>query len=344
MTESARVDRVLEPAGLTDDEEPTYRALLVHPSGSTDELAAAAGISAECAAAALDRLVEAGLVSRSPGEEDRFAPAPPEVALEAIIQGRQEALDRARWAIRELQATYRRTREQATPSDLVEVVAGRRAVAERVTQLQLMCTKELLDLSKPPYAVAPGGQEALAPALRRGIRYQAVYDRTALEYPGVLEEAIALGEAGASQRVHPQVPIKLLIVDRRMALLPLSLRAPDLVEGALFLRGSSLLEALVLLWETTWDRGLPLHPATDADVDPEARLSDEDRRLVGFLLAGLKVPSIARRLEMSVSSVERRIKRLMSDVGAETRFQAGFLIADRLRGDGRTPPDGSQEA
>jgi sugar-specific transcriptional regulator TrmB/DNA-binding CsgD family transcriptional regulator len=328
--------KVLESLGLTQTEEDVYRTLVRSGAVGHGEVAREAGLDPDVAMQALEGLAELGLVSRSPGPAPRFVPAPPGVALEALVVARQEGLNRARLAAQELEHDFRRSVHRTAPADLVEVVVGRRAVADRVHQLELTCEKEILHLSKPPYASPPGRHRTLLRAIDRGVRVRTVYDKTALEQSGVLEEIDLLEREGGGPRVHPSLPMKILIGDRRMALLPLWLEEPDQLEGALFVRPSALLEALVLLWEAYWERALPTTPPRLDDVsgDQDGRvLSEEDSELTTFLLAGLTVGSIARRLGMSPSSVERRIRRLLRRLGAETRFQAGFLVSERgLRG------------
>ncbi|MGH2657203.1 MAG: TrmB family transcriptional regulator [Actinomycetota bacterium] len=335
MGEGPLTGRLLQPVGLTEAEEDVYRALLSSPGARPAELGRAAGVGRGVARQTLETLAERGLVSRSPGRALRFVPAPPEVALEALILARQEDLDRARLAARELERIFRRAAGRTATADLVEVVVGQRAVADRAAQIERMCEREILELSMPPYAVPPGSQTAVFQALRRGVSYRTVYDRSALEYPGVLEELALFEREGASSRAHPRLPMKLLLGDRRMALVPLKLEEPDQVEGALFVHPSALLEALVVMWEMCWEQGLPIRsdgPHAGGINAESPALSDDDRRLVTFLLGGLKAEAIARRSGMSVSSVERRIRRLLRTVGAETRFQAGFLLAKRLLG------------
>jgi DNA-binding NarL/FixJ family response regulator len=68
----------------------------------------------------------------------------------------------------------------------------------------------------------------------------------------------------------------------------------------------------------------------------EAYLSKE-ADLVNLLLAGTKSEAIAHQLGIGVSTAERRIRRLMKALGAETRFQAGYQLARRgIASDSRT--------
>ena len=65
--------------------------------------------------------------------------------------------------------------------------------------------------------------------------------------------------AGEVARVLPGLPLKLVVVDRRTALLPLTLDQA-LAQTAVIHR-STLLDAMVTLFEMFWERALPWGPA-----------------------------------------------------------------------------------
>jgi len=66
-------------------------------------------------------------------------------------------------------------------------------------------------------------------------------------------------------------------------------------------------------------------PGATPDADPEA----ETRKLLRFLAAGLSDAAIARSLEWSERTTQRRIQRLMHTLGATSRFHASLLAARR---------------
>ena len=60
---------------------------------------------------------------------------------------------------------------------------------------------------------------------------------------------------------------------------------------------------------------------------PEDRLSAEERELVPLVAAGLTRGAIADRLHLSPRTVQRRIARLRSRVGAETHAELVAVLA-----------------
>ncbi|MGW8488096.1 helix-turn-helix domain-containing protein [Streptomyces sp. NPDC055886] len=59
------------------------------------------------------------------------------------------------------------------------------------------------------------------------------------------------------------------------------------------------------------------------------QITDNERELLTMLASGLKGEAMARRLDVHVHTVRRRITRLMQVLNAETRFQAGAQAALR---------------
>jgi len=85
---------------------------------------------------------------------------------------------------------------------------------------------------------------------------------------------------------------------------------------------SALLEALGALFESLWARALPL-PLPGEELATEDRPSREEARLLALLTTGLPDVVIARQLGLSYRTYQRRLRELLSRLGAETRFQAG---------------------
>lgn len=80
---------------------------------------------------------------------------------------------------------------------------------------------------------------------RRGDSEQVrgIYSPDSLQLPDAVEEAYSAADAGEKSRVHPSVPMKLAISDRSSTLLPLAL--DQMVDSALVVRGSALLDTLI---------------------------------------------------------------------------------------------------
>ncbi|MFF3128820.1 helix-turn-helix transcriptional regulator [Streptomyces sp. NPDC057908] len=166
--------------------------------------------------------------------------------------------------------------------------------------------------------------------MRRGVALRSVIERDWLERPEMAATAAAYAAQGQHISVVDELPIKLITVDRRMALLPLAPERDDVDPVALAVHGTGLLTALSSLFEAHFERGWRLLPS---GVDPGAGdtggtgLDAVDRQIVSLLYVGLTDAAIARQLGMGHRTVQRRLQSLMVEVGAATRFQLGWHVA-----------------
>ncbi|MEV4010476.1 helix-turn-helix transcriptional regulator [Nonomuraea angiospora] len=321
-------ENALAAVGVDAEDERIYRDLLRRPRATLPELAAHTGRTTVALRRACSRLEALGLVSRMAGRPVRFLPTRPDVAVAALISRREEGLAQARLAALALLAETPRTENQA-PEELVEVVQGQAAVVQRFTQLQQTATEELLVLDRPPYAQDPGQQNAAEmDRLAHGLLVRGIYDAAALEIPGKLRLAQEAVAAGEQARISPEVPMKLAIADRKTAILPLSTAATSHADSAVIVHSSTLLDALVTLFEVLWRSALPL-PAKPPATLPSGPAELPDPELFTLLAAGLKDEAVARQLGVSLRTVHRRVSELMDRLGARTRFQAGLLAARR---------------
>lgn len=331
---------LLDPLGVSDMEERVYRALLWDPSAELNELALTAGVGLTQLRGLLSALEMKGLISRSAGSSPGYVPVAPDVAVEGMIQRHMEELELVRAYLPQLRKEFRIPAERGNPAEFVEVVSGREAVARRFVQLQMSATETILVFDKPPYAqpynadAQPVNQLEFQ-RLSDGVQYRAVYSSEALATPGLPKVIQAYGQAGEQARVSPEVPMKLAIADRQLAIIPLvanapSRDAPSQVESAVVVHESSLLDALATLFEEFWDRALPLTFTANEAMDLPTEGDDEEQgRLLALLTAGLTDEAIARQLGISIRTVRRRIRRMMDHLGAVSRFQAGLQAAKR---------------
>jgi DNA-binding Lrp family transcriptional regulator len=326
MTSNGHVptlEGTLQPAGLSELEELVYRQLLRDPRASLSQLSTAVGRSAVVTRRALDRLETAGLISRQ-GKPARFIPAAPDMAIEALILRRQEELERCRLTAAALLGQYRNARDTV---DVVELIGGRDASLQRYVQLLGSARSEVLMFDKPPY-LGPADNPLEMDALARGVTWRAIYAPEAFEPPERLAQLRTWQAAGEQARVCAQVPIKLLIVDRSVALLPLTADARSAEQHtAILVHPSSLLTTLLMLFDMLWEQSLPLD--SRGATTPAAGHDDFDRTLLQLLTAGVKDQAIARQLGVSLRTVRRRLSHLMAQAGVVSRFQLGTLAAQR---------------
>lgn len=314
---------MLDGIGLTDGEERIYLTLLDRDTVTAAELAAAhPGIDV---ARVLDRLEGKALVARRGGQPVRYQAAPPDVALEVLVRGREQQLQRTRLGIAALSERYR-TARVARPDEVVEVVTGRDATVQRWEQLQRSARTQVRSFDRPPYVTNPSANPIELDLLHAGVGYRSVYHPAGFALPSRTAYLRGLIAAGEQARVAVDVPVKLFIADDRLGLLPLEVSGS--AESCLVIRASSLLETLIALFEHVWRTAVPVHP--DGSLpDVEGRPTGDDQALLTLLAGGLTDAAIARQLGSHPRTIQRRVRDLLDRLGAGTRFQAGMQAVRR---------------
>jgi sugar-specific transcriptional regulator TrmB len=301
-------------------EQEAYRLLLRMAGADADDLAAQAGIGAREAAALLEALRDRGLATGGPP----YDALPPDVALGEVLLREQQDLEAARRMVASLSEEYRTTARRRSPDHLVEIVVGAAALRERLREMQDSAREEILWFCRAnPIAMQGPENVEETPALTRGVRYRAIYERELLEKPGELDSIVQAIKLGEQSRTLPTLPVRLAIADRTRAICPL---VPDAVRGlgeptAAVIRSSELLDALIALFESYWERATPLFP--------DGASEEPDRLLLSLVVAGMPDKSIATQLGVSKRTVQRRLDRLMDVAGVDSRAGLAYQAAKR---------------
>jgi sugar-specific transcriptional regulator TrmB len=322
---------MLGVVGLDAVQEEVYRQLVLAGRTGPADLATALRRTPDEVTAVLARLSAAGLAVPSPGPDgDAFVAAPPAVALGALLREQRDALYSAELDLAELADAHRQALAAVTTADVVEVITDPESVRHRFAQLQRGAQHEVRSMMVPNLSVVPyDDNEAGYESMRRGIRYRAILDRAALSEPGIVRAILRDLARGEQIRVADHVPVKLVIADQSLAMLPLTAERNTAPESVLVHAGG-VLSALIAYFEAEWDRAYPLWPNRAGDDLVELRPGEidvEDAQVLALLLAGLTDQALAGQLGMSLRTVQRRIRGLMDTAGVDTRIQLGWYAA-----------------
>jgi hypothetical protein len=224
---------------------------------------------------------------------------------------------------------------------MIELITTHEAERHVFEQMQHAAKHELIFLERPPILIAGPEQpnETEMKALARGVRYRSIADKAFLELPGVATRIRADMAAGEEVRVVSQLPFKMVMADRSIALIPLNLERPG--SPTLLVRSSALLDAFYAMFELLWSQAAPIAFTRSGELrtgELASRLPEETEQLVPLLAAGLNDKAIAHDLGISASTLNRRISELMKAVDARSRFQLGWLVRGLADGAIREPP------
>lgn len=313
--------------GLPADEATAYRELLSLPSATPTELAARVGVEATESRRLLDALEQQGLVARSIEDVARFVAAPPSVAIGALLVRRQHEIRLAEAEMGSLDELYRSAASQRGAVEVVEVIRGPDAIRRHLEQLQLGAREEMAAFVKAPATVlSTEDNSAEEHALDRGVRVRVLLERSMLDAePGLMAEIERVVAKGEEVRLAASLPMKLLVVDRVLAILPVLGSADIGTAGALLVHRSGLLDALIALFEATWESSQRVMTTAAAMAGNGAGgLDDLDAKILSLLLAGLNDGALANQLGLSLRTVQRRVRGLMQRAGVDTRIQLGW--------------------
>ncbi|MER6463956.1 helix-turn-helix transcriptional regulator [Streptomyces sp. NPDC001228] len=320
---------MLAALGLDERDESAYRTLVSVGAADVPDLARRLTLAEPDTERALRRLERHGLAAQSSGRPGRWVAAPPGVALGALLTRQRQELEQAELAAALLAEEYRAAAAEPAVHDLVEVVTGAPAVAQRFLQLQLGAADEVCALvTGNPTVVSGVENEAEEQAAGRGVRYRVVVERAVLGLPdGITELTAALGR-GERVRVVDRVPTKLVVADRALAMVPLTSQTSE--PAAVVVHASGLLELLSELFESVWRTALPLRLGAFGAIEEAPDAPDAtDLEVLSLLLAGLTDASVAKQLDLGLRTVQRRVRRLMELAGVTTRLQLGWHSCER---------------
>ncbi|HVE73804.1 MAG TPA: LuxR C-terminal-related transcriptional regulator [Mycobacteriales bacterium] len=317
----------LRALGLGEEDERLYRAILEAPGTDCARLAATLGVSSAHAELTLENLIRLGLATVLGGTKT-VHPATPKSALHLLelrkrqeLLEREEALDAARQEAERLVESFEHGKPRE-PVEMVETIHGQEEVAQRFESLQRESKHEIMMFDRPPYATTSDDTQHEMQA--RGVIYRGLYDPSALECPDQPDKLLRCVAAGEQARISTGIPLKMVIADRRVALVPLNIDQPALL-SSLVVHTSSILDALILLFENLWERASPFGLAPSEEPD----LTAFDQQMLVLMAAGFNDQRVARQLGVSQRTLARRITSLTARLGAESRFQAGVAAAGK---------------
>lgn len=319
--------------GIGSAEETVYRTILENPSYGVMELSLELGWPVHRIRSTLDELARLSLLRPSWEEPDVLRLVRPEVGLsallareEAALLAKQQEIERSRTAVAQMIAAYA-DQNPARSGGESESLTGIDMIRTRIEELVAECRQELLGF-EPKSAQTPDNIAASRPLdealLDRGVTIRVVYTDSVRNDQPTSGYATWLTELGGRVRTTPGLPLRMIIFDRRTALLPTD--PEDSGAGAVLLHGAGVVTALVALFEQTWDTATPLGEERRRD---EKGLSHQEREVLRLLSAGLTDEAVARRLDVSVRTLRRVTADLMERLEARSRFQAGYLAAAR---------------
>lgn len=323
-----------------------YQRAREHGVKDLADLAAHAGITVSEAEEVLSRLEEMGLLV--PDTAAGFRVTDPAAALTRLFTAEAERVDRFRREVsrtraavldlaenfQALQAAHQDTVQARTLHGAAEV---NHFLDDAVSRIRLHeCVMH--PGSAPPVEVIDEMMLRDSEVVSRGVRIRVLYTQHMAEVDYVRDYLLDAAQAGIDIRLAPSLPLRLLILDDDVAVVPLSPEDSSL--GAVALFGRTLVRSYQAVFDHIWAVALPLQSLTAREGRHRAMLLGPQQRAVARMLAvGMKDEVIARQLGMSARSLSRVMATLFEELQVSTRFQAGMKAAQLNLLEGVTPEE-----
>jgi DNA-binding CsgD family transcriptional regulator len=269
----------------------------------------------------------------SPANPAWLRPASPDLALQGVLAGHQHRLARDQELLldgsrrlAEAQARFATRMNGRLPEHLVSVVSDRAEIGELSASLVNSARQDWMTLENlaTEMPLTEDFAQLPLPASGGAVRCRSIYEASVMDDPVGRRIIEACAQAGEHARLLPEVPMKMKLADYTIAMLPLTAAGTS---GALLVRAPVIIAALREYFEMLWERATPLAPARPAAHGD--RLTPVQHKVLGLMAEGLHDDAIARRAEISTTTVRRHIAAIMTRLNVTSRFAAGAAAQRR---------------
>jgi len=317
----------LEALGVSLTAEKVYRAMLAEPRIGVAQLADRLGWTTDRVRDGLDELARLSLLRDSYENPGALRLVSPEVGLSHLLAAReaelleqQRQIAASRAAVAAVVADYADLNPSRHHSDIEQLV-GIDAVRSWIEERAHLGIAEVMTFS-PGGAMSEQSLAAARPldeeALARGTKIRSLYLDSARNHPPTIGYLRWLVETGGQVRTTATLPLRMIIFDRKQALIPVN---PEHSKtGAVVQRGPGMVAALCALFEQMWQAARPVGEERQRD---DQGLTGQEQAVINLLAEGWTDDVIARKLGVSVRTSRRITAELTQRLGARSRFQAG---------------------
>lgn len=296
------------------------------------------GIQPERVNAIYRLLTELCVVEKEPGRPDSWRAVEPRLAMVRLVVPLEDEARRSAVVAEQLRTQLQslipvhQTVTGARSHQHIDIIDDPAKLATLFTEKLAACRRRLYVLhpdDQQPWPFRDAAAALLTEAMARGVRLRGALQHDVRSCAPTLMEH--LNGAGADLRTGVDLPAQVIVFDDDCCLVSVPGRSPDgsALPGrttTLVIHQPLIVALLAGVCRTAWAQGTPWPaPGTDrAQVAGHLR-----QRILQLLAGGAKDEAVARRLGLSVRTCRRHISEIMQDLGAASRFQAGFEACSR---------------
>ncbi len=290
-------------------------------------------------AAELGLLVGLGLLAHD-AEAGRYRPVDPATVQAQVVtpmgtRAAQLLTETADWASTFADLTLAFRREAPGTPDLQEV-RGLPHINSFLTATLADAEFELLTAQPDgarPSAVLREAIDRDLRALGRGVRMRTLYQHSARRSQATRQYVDEVVRNGGEVRTLDEFFNRLIVVDRRMAVIP-GTGGPDV---ALVIREPGLIAYLADVFERYWERARIF---TDREARTQRAIAaDVHNMAIRMLIEGHSDNASAKRVGVSPRTYAGYVAALKDEYGVESRFQLGYAIGQQATQEQRDGTD-----
>ncbi|WP_433165040.1 helix-turn-helix transcriptional regulator [Kribbella sp. CA-247076] len=324
---------MLEPLGVDEATFAVYHALLSHPDSTPEQIAALVNRSVTEVHALLDELRRLELLVPTWTNPESEHAVHPRVGLTGLAERRRTELNKMLGELKEAEASAEVVAEQynelltARSSGDVEVLKGRANASRRIEELALKARDTFWGLV-PAHIDDTIQQVDRSPdftLLERGLKMRTVYLQSMTSSKQALDYAATMHRLGGEVRATPTLPMRLLIFDQEIAIMPMDPENPT--AGAVIHRTPAVVSVALALFDAYWSRAAEMFAPEDRDENTP--LTPHEAEVLRLLAGGAKDEQVARLLGISLRTARRITANLSERLDAASRFELGVAAAKR---------------
>ncbi|MFE4975394.1 hypothetical protein ACFRAR_25235 [Kitasatospora sp. NPDC056651] len=286
----------------------------------------------------LDELVDIGLLVPDIDTPGVFvAVDPAQLSISLSLSWQRQALDLLSRAISiptdfsELAEGFHSPSQAGGP---IEYVRGKALINQRLRQSTDKGLVEALAMQpggpRPPEVLAASIEPDLE-VLRLGATMRTIYHASTRYHQPTRDYVTTLSAAGSQFRTLDEPYTRLIIIDRRMAVIPVA----DDMSLAAFIHDQSVIRYLAdEVFERNWARALEFSGNRTVPQEVVSRLR---QTIIELLLSGTNHRVIARRLGISERTLARHIAEMREDHNVDSLFQLGYVLGRASQGPAPQP-------
>ncbi len=279
---------------------------------------------------AFDLLVDLGLLQLD-ATRQTWRPMEPSNAQSRVVtplgnEGARLLEESARWASAFSSLAHSWRRSPAASESGPFLYLHNEAINPYLTTLVNEAQEELLtaqpQATRSAKTVAEAAVRDVA-ALKRGLAMRTLYQHSARRHPATHKYVAQVTAQGAEVRTLDEFFNRMIVVDRRVALIP----AADSLATAVVVREPAIVAYFVDVFERTFARARPF---ASGEQQVMKEIATEQRSMtIRMLIEGHSDAVSAKRLGVSPRTYAGYVADLKAEYDAETRFQLGYIMGQQ---------------